>query len=63
MSKFVAFEMVFDNGERFMGNMVVECEDIVSEEVIENIELHIRQTLNDDDNSIAAITLTNWKTL
>jgi len=63
MNKFVSFEMIFDNGERFMGNMIVSCEDIVSQEIVENIEFYIRQKLNEDENSVAAVTLVNWKAI
>ena len=67
MSKFVAFEMVFNNQVRFMGNMVIPHNDIECDNDIQEVELYIKQKLNDsvldNDDIIDVITITNWKPL
>ena len=67
MNKFVSFEMVFDNGERFMGNKTITYKEIESEHDIKFVEGLILDSLNtglgDEDLGVDIVTLTNWKAL
>lgn len=67
MNLFTSFEMVFDNGERFMGNKTITYKEIESEQDIKFIEGLILDSLNtglvEGDLGVDIVTLTNWKTL
>jgi hypothetical protein len=67
VNKFFSFEMVFDNGERFSGNMVASYSDITCEMDVTNVETMIKQKLNATatslEETVMVVTLTNWKAL
>lgn len=67
MNLFTSFEMVFDNGERFMGNKTITYKEIEGEQDIKFIEGLILDSLNtglvEGDLGVDIVTLTNWKTL
>ena len=67
MNKFVSFEMIFANGESFMGNMCINHSNIECEFDVLNVETLIRQKLNAGAlgtiEQVDAVTLVNWKTL
>lgn len=65
-NKFFSFEMVFVNGHKYMGNMVLPYGDILSEYDVSDVENIIRTNLNQGGDIVGMIdivTLTNWKTL
>jgi hypothetical protein len=65
-SKFVSFEMVLVDGQRFMGNMTVQYGPIEGDFDVTNIETIVRQKLNvgsDSENFVDIVTLMNWKSL
>ena len=66
MNKFVSFEMVFVNGQKFLGNMCLRYSDITSDRDVKNVETYILQKLNagvDLIDRVDLVTLTNWKAL
>lgn len=68
MNKFFSFEMIFENGNKFTGNIVYPWKkDITTGRDIKEIEYRIKNKINDDcpndELRVHAITLINWKTL
>lgn len=66
MNKFVSFEMVFNNGQKFMGNKIMSFDFIGGEEDIKFLEEQIRCDLNkgqDLVDYVDIVTITNWKAL